>query len=183
MGGHRGALLLHFRHRGVADIFHLKPLAAEIVLLEGEDGKDFVAVAAHLFYAPFFPRPDFRGDKVEDGYSERFGEPGQFQVEGGVVDKHQGIGTLALYGLAGGTEVAGYRGEMAQDFGEAHVGHVAVMDQRREAGCLRHHVSSQEGHSGVRGLPEKFLYEVGSVEVAGGFSGRDEESQSFIFHR
>ena len=60
--------------------------------------------------------------------------------------------------------------QIAQDFAEAHIGHVAVVDQRCVAGGFGHHVAAEKCEFGFRVEAAQFVDKGCCVEVARGFA-------------
>ena len=96
----------------------------------------------------------------------------------GEVDEDGDVWLAGADGLAELVELGVDAGEMADDFGDAHDGHVFRADDAIEAGgdhAISAHAEEICGLAGVCELALEGLNEECAVVFAAGFAGRDEE--------
>ncbi len=87
---------------GVADVVDRVVVTSEEGYLEGEDGKQFIHIAADGLDAPLLPRPDLGRDIVVDGDVRLTADVfGHGEVEAWVIDEDEHVGVpLHDVGLA-----------------------------------------------------------------------------------
>src|SRR5260221_11554428 len=78
----------HIRHRHAM-------LAIEL-LLEGKDHQHVIDDPGDLLYPAAAPRPDLRGNVIEDAHAELMAPAGHTQVELRIVDEDDGIRAVSL---------------------------------------------------------------------------------------
>ena len=79
-----------------------------------------------------------------------------------------------LYGFFSPCKIGPHLAEIADHFAEAHICHVAAVNQRSLSCDGRHLVAADKCHDSIGILRAQFLYQAAAVEVAGRFSGYDE---------
>ncbi len=109
---------------GVADEFGTDAVVAIELLLEGEDDEHAVDVFLDELDAVLLPGPELGADEEDDGDAEAVELFGQLEVDVGEVDEDGDRGAALADGLLEAAELAVDAGQVADDLGDAHDGHI-----------------------------------------------------------
>ena len=162
----------------MADELGLDALLAIERLLEGKDHQHPVDVLLDELDAVLLPGPQLRADEVDDGNAEAVELFGQAEVDFGEVDEHGDAGWPLPDGLLEFFELAVDAGQMEDDLGEAHDGHVFGADDALQAGGSHARAAhAEEGGCPAGGgeLPLKRVDQQGAILLAAGLACRDED--------
>ena len=88
--------IIDFGSRRIAYIVYgIVVFSRKIVYFKGKNGQDFVYIAADFADASLFPSPDFGSYIIVNGKVEVLFHPRcDVQIESGIVDQDNGIGTI-----------------------------------------------------------------------------------------
>ena len=162
----------------MADKLGLHALIAVEGLLEGEDHQHAVDVLAHQLDAVLLPGPQLRTDKIEDRNAELMQLLSQAEMNLGKVDEYGDAGPARADGLLEFAKLAPDARQVADDFGEAHDGHLLGADDALKARS-GHALATHAEVAGRLVGGGKLLLERGdyqrAVVLAAGFACRDED--------
>ena len=138
------AKLHHFLGCGIADIVDGILVLLIERHLEGEDGEEFLDVAADGLDAPLLPGPYLRRDIVIDRYLRVLVDvAGYVEVETRIVDQDHHVGTPRHNVLLAPLHVAEDGAQVEQHGHEAHIGKILVVAHAL-ATDGRHEVAAEE---------------------------------------
>jgi hypothetical protein len=154
----------------MSDIGYAEFVLSEERFLEGENAQQLVDHAAHDFHAAFTPGPDLRGNQVHDRDAEGLESSRDAEVEIGRIGENREIG-FAPRGLGNQAPVAEpYTGKVGDDFDDSDYGKIFGADDGFGTGFAKVRSRTSEKDA-VRPSAVEFAHQLGSVVVAGCFSG------------
>ena len=147
-------------------------------LLEGEDDEHLGDVFLHEFDAVLLPCPELRADEEDDGDAEAVELFGELEVDVREIDEDGEVGPVLADGGFEAAEFAVDAGQVADDFSDAHDGHVFCTDDAVESG-LDHARAAHADEGGMAPgegeLAAQLVNEQCAVVLAAGFAGGDED--------
>ena len=168
--------LLDDIHQRVADEGCPQPGRCEHLLLEGEDHQHFRADFRQHREPPFSPHPEVGADIPDDRNPVRVHHQREEEVESGVVDQHDFVGTLLLRGADQAEEDGDEREDMFQHLDHTDDAEFGRVDLEIDVGrghLRAAHPGNPDRVAPFRGDGPQFTGEPGTVEVAGSLSGKN----------
>ena len=161
---------------GVADVDGALDAPASIPIgLEGEATEQDIDVFLHLLRPPAGPGPELGRDEPDDGDAAALGPFREGEIEAGVVDQDEGVGPFVAEDAIGLVREGDELVEVHQDPAEPH--HSQLHERIEELRARLFHPGAAEADEfGIRQASPEGLDEVGTVEVAAGLAGGEEES-------
>lgn len=105
-----------------------------------------------------------------------FGITGYFQVEAGIIDQNQGIGTISCQIVLAQSYIFQDLPKVQSNLYKTHISHFAIMTHKRPSHLL-HGISSPKAEFGLRIALANGPHEIGGMQVARCFAG-----YQIIFH-
>ena len=161
--------------KGVTDEVGGDVARAVEVLLEGEDDEHAIDALLNPTEASSLPGPELGANEVDDGDAALLEFSGEAEVDVGEVDEDGDVGFLLADGADEFAILAVDIGGVTEDFGDAHVGDVFGAYDSLLSGGL-HLGAAEAEEAGVRVAAGELLDDLGTVVVAGGFAGGDEDT-------
>ena len=138
-------------------------------LFEREDDHHAVDALLDPAEASALPRPELRGDEVDDRDVEGFELAGKAEVDVGEVDEDSGLRAALLDRCDEASVGVVNAWRVVEDFGDAHVSYVFGADDALLAGCF--HLAAAEAEEGCAGVAaEELSDDLRAVVVAGGLA-------------
>src|SRR5690606_36480480 len=150
--------------------FHIK--ACVKVFFKRKNAQHTIYIALQLVNSILLPGPDLWGDIVNHFYPFLFGPFGNAHIKTRIIDKDNCIWLVSRNVLLAEFHVAKYGADIQGYFYKAHKGKVAVMLAHQSSYGL-HTLSSPKPEISIGILRHQLTHQVGSVQVATGFSGYD----------
>jgi hypothetical protein len=160
----------------VPDVVDASPLALEILLLEWEDHCNSIGHRRELCGPPCLPRPDLRGDVVENRNPGLIGASGHTEIQPRVVYRDHQIHSLLVYRLEKSTLKPIEEAEPFHDLYESHHREVIELGEERDPLC-RHQAPPRSQQPGCwKPLAER-TRNPRSVQVARGLARQDQDDR------
>ena len=105
-----------------------------------------------------------------------FGITGYFQVEAGIIDQNQDIGTISCQIVLAQSYIFQDLPKVQCHLHKTHIGHFAIMAHKRPADLL-HGISPPKAEFGLRVALANGTHKIGCMQVARCFTGNQ-----IIFH-
>ena len=145
-------------------------------LFERKDDHHAADPLLHPTEALSLPCPELRADEVDDGDVEFFELAGEAEVDVGEVDQDGYVRTALFDGSDELAILAVDEGGVPDDLGDAHVGNVFGAHNAVLAG-VGHFLAAEAEELGVRRAGAEFGNDLGTVVIATGLAGGEEDSR------
>ena len=174
-------VLPHFVEERMADKRRIAAALAEPGFFERQAAQHVVAQPSHFLGPPRCPGPDLRRRIVEDRDAVDLGPPGDPPIEARIVDQHDGIGPVVAEIAIGPAGQVPELVEVRQGPAEPHDGQFGQIGVELAADRRHPRTTVADGLE-PRAALLQLANEVGGVQVAAGFTGAEEQPQSWRGH-